>query len=84
MKYQCVICKSIIIVSAYKKSFKNETFNCPVCGDMMIYKPNKKKRWRMNKIQEEFLDEDGEYLYYIVQTAQKCPEVDYRREEWIV
>ena len=43
MKYQCVICKSIIIVSAYKKSFKNETYNCPVCGDMMIYKPNKKK-----------------------------------------
>ena len=35
----------------------------------------------MNKIQEEFLDEDGEYLYYIVQTVQKCPEVDYRREE---
>ena len=43
MKYKCITCKSIIIISAYKKSFKNETYNCPVCGDMMLYKPNKKR-----------------------------------------
>ena len=44
MKYQCVICKNILIVTTYKKQYKTETYNCPVCGDMMIYKPNKKRR----------------------------------------
>ena len=42
MKYQCVFCKSIIIITAYKKVFKNESYVCPLCGDMMLYKPNKK------------------------------------------
>lgn len=44
MKYQCVTCKTIAIIKAYKKQHKDESYSCPLCGDMMIYKANKKPR----------------------------------------
>ncbi len=52
MKYKCVTCRTIIIITAYNKSFKNESYSCPLCGDMMLYKPNNihvKKSRRVNK-----------------------------------
>ena len=51
MKYKCVTCRTIIIITAYNKSFKNESYSCPLCGDMMLYKPNNihvKKLRRVN------------------------------------
>ena len=50
MKFKCCSCGAILSIKKilnekydYKKVIVKDVFNCPVCGDMMLYKPNIKR-----------------------------------------
>ena len=48
MKFKCMTCKAILSIkwryvkNTYKAAIKQDVFDCPNCGDPMIYKPNNK------------------------------------------